>query len=76
MDQNACNASETLSDDQLRSWAESQGIQLTEQDQISAIRALRADADAIAQMRARRRQQLAELSPHTRSQLASKLANI
>lgn len=74
MDQHASTQTDGLPDDQLRSWAESQGIQLTDQDQISSIRSLRADVDAIAHMRARRQQLLTELSPQTRSELARMLA--
>jgi hypothetical protein len=72
----ASTTSATLTDDNLRAWAESQGIQLTEHDQISQIRALRADMDANAQMRARSNQLLTDMSPNTRRNLASLFAKL
>jgi hypothetical protein len=60
-----------MTDSQLREWALAQGVQLSDQDSIQRLRDLKADADAIAEMRARSQHQLNTLSTQARTSLAN-----
>jgi hypothetical protein len=62
-----------MTDSELRAWAQAQGVQLNDQDSMSQLRSLKADADEIAEMVARRKQVISSLSAETRASLADML---
>ena len=65
-----------MTDSELRAWAQANGVQLSDQDSVQQLRALKADADAIAEMRAYGAQQLANMSTQTRANLANMFRSI
>jgi hypothetical protein len=65
-----------MTDSELRAWAQAQGVQLSDQDSVQQLRDLKADSDAIAEMRARREQLLTTMSTQTRANLANMFRSI